>query len=87
MIAQTVFDALDELEGLVEDEFVTEQVTVAFDSEDTETKDVQVARGDWRSYYNAYDYVIMLGEGDTIDSIEQEIERIDFERDAREMRC
>ena len=77
--AQAVFGVIELFEEFVQDGFITEQITVAFDRDDTE--DIQVVRGDFRSYFNAYEYVIMLGEGDTIEDIEQEIERIDLLRE------
>ena len=74
--AETVFEAIDNA-GYAQDEFITEQITVAYNKD--EFRNIHIVGGDYRGYFYTanYDYIILLSDGDTVESIEAEIDRLD----------
>ena len=74
MTPKEIFEAINSFDSeAIDFGFITKTITVAFD---IDNKDIEVAHGDFRNYYNNYDYVILLSDGDTEDSLQYEIDRI-----------
>jgi len=85
-ITKLIIEALEAF-GYIEDGFVKEPVTVALDSDIENYEKIQVANGDWRQYWMAYEFTLFLHEGETEENIEMELDLIEAKRETNNLIC